>query len=144
MCSPDLLARAGSVEALTQAATLTDSPLSRAIRRDWCGANSLPMTDRPRHSFDLAALAISAAARRHERRASKAHASPGANPHAAIGWKWAPTASRVFYAKRISLRGRATDIERSRLAAFRQWLLAHASPGWALAFGCIPRGFPAA
>lgn len=25
--------------------------------------------------------------------------------------------------------GRATDIEQSRLAAFRQWLLAHASPG---------------
>ncbi|WP_328809435.1 hypothetical protein [Paraburkholderia hiiakae] len=39
-----------------------DSPLSRVTWRDGFAANSLPMTGRPRPSFDRAALAISAAA----------------------------------------------------------------------------------
>lgn len=62
MCAPVLLASAETLEHLVLNTTLIESSLSRVTWRDWFAANKLPLPERPRPSFDRAALAISAAA----------------------------------------------------------------------------------
>jgi len=128
MCSPALLASAGSVEGLMQEATLIDSPLSRVTWRDWFAANGLPLTDRPRPSFDRAALAISAAA---DGMGVVLESTRLAERELARGDLVEVGADRFtrFLRETHFLSCRTTDIKQSRLAAFRQWLLAQASPG---------------
>lgn len=127
MCSPALLASAGSVEALMQGATLIDSPLSRVTWRDWFAANGLPMADRPRPSFDRAALAISAAA---DGMGVVLESARLAERELARGDLVEVGADRFtrFLRETHFVSCRTTDIKQSRLAAFRQWLLAQASP----------------
>lgn len=61
LCSPSLKApRRPWKEAITEL-TLIDSQLSQVTWRDWFALNGLPMPQRPRQSFDRAALSISAA-----------------------------------------------------------------------------------
>lgn len=113
MCSPD---------------SLIDSPLSRLTWRDRFAANSLPMTDRPRHSFDRATLAISAAA---DGMGVVLESTRLAGRELARGDPMEVAADHFkrFLRETHFVSGRATDIDQRRLAAFRQWLLAHASPG---------------
>ncbi|MCX5543405.1 LysR substrate-binding domain-containing protein [Paraburkholderia sp. CNPSo 3076] len=128
MCSPALLASAGSVEALMQEATLIDSPLSRVTWCDWFAANGLPLTDRPRPSFDRAALAISAAA---DGMGVVLESTRLAERELARGDLVEVGADRFtrFLRETHFVSCRTIDIRQSRLAAFRQWLLGQASPG---------------
>jgi DNA-binding transcriptional LysR family regulator len=61
LVSPDALDAAVLPEDLVATMTLIDSQLSRVTWKDWFELNSLEFPDRPRQSFDRAALAISAA-----------------------------------------------------------------------------------
>ncbi|AOK20371.1 MULTISPECIES: LysR substrate-binding domain-containing protein [Burkholderia] len=61
MCAPRLLHEASDVRQLLDQATLIDTTLSAVTWRDWFNANDMPMPDRPRPSFDRAALAVAAA-----------------------------------------------------------------------------------
>ncbi|OZI31853.1 LysR family transcriptional regulator [Bordetella genomosp. 10] len=62
LCAPELLAGAVDIRRLLRESVLIDSPLSPLKWRDWFEANKLPLPERPRPSFDRAAMAISAAA----------------------------------------------------------------------------------
>ncbi|MEM5310447.1 LysR substrate-binding domain-containing protein [Paraburkholderia sp. JHI869] len=128
MCSPKLLASAGSTDALMREATLIDSPLSRVTWRDWFAANGLPMPDRPRPSFDRAALAISAAA---DGMGIVLESTRLAERELARGNLVEVGAGRFtrFLRETHFVSCRTTDIKQSRLAAFQQWLLEQASPG---------------
>jgi LysR family transcriptional regulator, glycine cleavage system transcriptional activator len=128
MCSPELLASADSLETLMQQATLIESPLSRVTWRDWFSANGIAMADRPRPSFDRAALAISAAA---DGMGIVLESARLAERELARGDLVELGADRFtrFLRETHFLSYRTTDIKQSRLAAFRQWLLAQALPG---------------
>ncbi|MEM5446494.1 LysR family transcriptional regulator [Paraburkholderia guartelaensis] len=119
MCSPALLASAGSVEALMQEATLIDSPSSRVTWRDRFAANGLPLTDRPRPLFDRAALAISAAA---DGMGIVLESTRLAERELARGDLVEVGADRFTRVLREThfLSCRTTDVKQSRLAAFRQ------------------------
>lgn len=122
MCSPALLEKASTVEQLLQHATLIESQLSRVTWRDWFEANRMPMPERPRPSFDRAALAISAAvdgmglvlesvrlAERELARGELVEIGRGGFVR--------------FERETHFLSCRTTEINQPRLAAFRRWLL---------------------
>lgn len=61
MCSPTMKDRKKSWKDVVSELTLIDSQLSQVTWRDWFALNGLELPQRPRQSFDRAALAISAA-----------------------------------------------------------------------------------
>lgn len=61
LCAPQLAASEAEPAARIRELTLIDSQLSRVTWADWFAANDLRLPDRPRPSFDRAALAIAAA-----------------------------------------------------------------------------------
>lgn len=61
MCSPTMKERKKSWKDVVAELTLIDSQLSQVTWRDWFALNDLELPQRPRQSFDRAALAISAA-----------------------------------------------------------------------------------
>jgi LysR family transcriptional regulator, glycine cleavage system transcriptional activator len=128
MCSPALLASADSLEALMQQATLIESPLSRVTWRDWFAANGIAMVDRPRPSFDRAALAISAAV---DSMGIVLESTRLAERELARGDLVEVGADRFtrFLRETHFVSCRTTDMKQSRLAAFRQWLLTQALAG---------------
>ncbi|NPT61273.1 LysR family transcriptional regulator [Paraburkholderia sp. 5N] len=125
MCSPALLERAATVEQLVQQATLIDSPLSRVTWRDWFEANAMPMPERPRPSFDRAALAISAAV---DGMGLVLESVRLAERELARGELVEIGRDRFVRFEREThfLSCRTTEINQPRLAAFRQWLLGQA------------------
>jgi LysR family transcriptional regulator, glycine cleavage system transcriptional activator len=125
MCAPALLEHAPTVEQLLQQATLIESALSRVTWRDWFDANGLPMPDRPRPSFDRAALAISAAV---DSMGLVLESVRLAERELARGELVEIGRDRFVRFEREThfLSCRTTQINQPRLAAFRQWLLDHA------------------
>ena len=125
MCSPALLERAATVEQLVQQATLIESPLSRVTWRDWFDANALPMPERPRPSFDRAALAISAAV---DGMGVVLESVRLAERELARGELVELGRDRFVRFEREThfLSCRTTEIDQPKLAAFRRWLLDHA------------------
>jgi len=125
MCSPALLERAETAEQLVQQATLIESPLSRVTWRDWFDANAIPMPERPRPSFDRAALAISAAV---DGMGLVLESVRLAERELARGELVEIGRDRFVRFEREThfLSCRTTEINQPRLAAFRQWLLDHA------------------
>ncbi|MGF6408495.1 LysR substrate-binding domain-containing protein [Paraburkholderia sp. MM5482-R1] len=61
MCSPALLREGVNVRDLINEVTLIDSQLSSITWSDWFSHNGMKLPDRPRPSFDRAALVLSAA-----------------------------------------------------------------------------------
>jgi LysR family transcriptional regulator, glycine cleavage system transcriptional activator len=122
MCSPALLERAATVEQLVQQATLIESPLSRVTWRDWFDANAMPMPERPRPSFDRAALAISAAV---DGMGLVLESVRLAERELARGELVEIGRDRFVRFEREThfLSCRSSEINQPRLAAFRQWLL---------------------
>lgn len=127
MCSPALLESAATVEQLVQQATLIESPLSRVTWRDWFEANAMPMPERPRPSFDRAALAISAAV---DSMGVVLESVRLAERELARGELVEIGRERFVRFEREThfLSCRTTEINQPRLAAFRQWLLEQANP----------------
>lgn len=125
MCSPDMLASAESPEILMRQSTLIDSQLSRVTWRDWFAGNNMPMPDRPRPSFDRAALAISAAA---DGMGIVLESTRLAEREIARGDLLEVGADRFrrFLRETHFVSCRVTDIKQTRLAVFRNWLLEQA------------------
>ena len=122
MCSPALLEQAATVEQLVQQATLIESQLSRVTWRDWFDANAITMPERPRPSFDRAALAISAAV---DGMGLVLESARLAERELARGELVEIGRDRFVRFEREThfLSCRTTEINQPKLAAFRQWLL---------------------
>jgi DNA-binding transcriptional LysR family regulator len=122
MCSPDLLRNANDIRQLLETAPLIDSPLSPVTWRDWFEANGMPMPNRPRPSFDRAALAIAAAVDNMGlvlESVRLAEREIGRGELVEIG-----AAQFVQFERETHFMScRSSELHQPKLATFRQWLL---------------------
>jgi DNA-binding transcriptional LysR family regulator len=122
MCAPALLLTGTAPEELVSHATLIDTSLSRIKWRDWFAANGLVLPDRPRPSFDRAALAIQAAV---DGMGIVLESVRLAERELARGELVELGADRFerFERETHFVSCRANEVNRSALSAFRSWLL---------------------
>jgi LysR family transcriptional regulator, glycine cleavage system transcriptional activator len=132
MCAPALLEQTPAADLLMQQATLIESQLSRLTWRDWFEANNMPMPERPRPSFDRAALAISAAA---DGMGIVLESTRLAERELARGELVEVGRGQFVRFEREThfLSWRSNEGKRAGLATFRQWIIGHTGDGEARA-----------